>query len=155
MTYIDDFGMEVGFGLGEGRELKNRTDVSENYIHEIVTDIDYDAYGLPSANAGSGFGRGIAKIPANSVIDEVKLFITSAAATPATTINVGVSEKDGTAIDADGLAAAATTGVGLQLGEGALVKASVGAEDGYITITSEGTAAALAGLKGKLIVTFL
>lgn len=156
MSYVDDFGMTVSYGVGEGQELKNRTDVSTGAIHEIVTDIDYDRFGLPSANAGTAFGRGIAKIPAGSIIDDAVLYVTHAAATPATTLDVGIAKKDGTVISADGLIPDATTSTGAKYDASAtLMDSSIGADDGYIVMTSAGNAAALKGLKGKLVVKFI
>lgn len=156
MSYVDDFGMTVSYGVGEGQELKNRTDVSTGAIHEIVTDIDYDRFGLPTANAGTAFGRGIAKIPAGSIIDDAVLYIHTAAATPATTVNVGISKKDGSVISADGLITGAELSTGAKYSsEAALIDEAIGADDGYIVVTSAGNAEALKGLKGKLVVKFI
>lgn len=156
MSYVDDFGMTVSYGLGEGQELKNRTDVSTGAIHEIVTDIDYDRFGLPTVNAGTSFGRGIAKVPAGSIIDDAVLYIHTAAANPETTVNVGISKKDGSVISADGLIPNAATSTGAKYDANAtLMDESIGEDDGYIVVTSAGNAEALKGLKGKLVVKFI
>lgn len=156
MSYVDDFGMSITYGLGEGRELKNRTDVTEGVIHTIVTDIDYDRFGLPRANVEEGFGRGIAKVPANSIIDDVVLYVTEKANALGATVNVGLAKKDGTVIDEDGLLANSTLEVGAHYGEAeALIEKTIGAEDGYVTITSENGAEELKGLKGKLVIKFI
>lgn len=156
MAYVDDFGMTITYGLGEGQELKNRTDTTDGVVHTIVTDIDYDRFGLPSANAVEGFGRGIAKIPANSIIDDVVLYVTTAPATPGSTINVGISKKDGTVIDEDGLLAGTSLEAGAHYGESeALIELPIGADDGYITVTTAAGAEALKGLKAKLVIKFV
>lgn len=156
MSYINEFGSFVTFGIGEGVETANRSDSPyADPTHCIVVDIDYDKYGLPRANAGTGFGRGISKIPAGAIIEEVEFFVTKEGATKTATLNIGVSEKDGTVIDADGLAAGIATSAGVAFGEGALVNGQL-AEAGYITAAiATGTASDLAGLKGKIVVRFL
>lgn len=158
-AYIDDFGLARINGRGEGQELKNQSDVVTEYlapIHRVIVNIDYDNLGLPDGNilVGNGFGRGIAGVPANALVVSAKMYVTTAATDPTKTIDVGLEEKDGTAIDADGLIAAQALSVGVIAGAGALVGTKV-TDKGFVVATSNGTAADLKGLKGSIVIEYV
>lgn len=153
MTFIDAFGMKVNYGLGEAVDLNGCvSEVTFGAIHQISVVIDFDALGVPSV---SDLTIRSAKLPAGSVVLDAYLAVSSAAAQPGTTVNIGTVKLDGTAIDEDGLIAAEALSAGLKVGEGAVVDTTV-AEDSYIKITpSAVTAEALGGLKAKLIIEYI
>ena len=153
MTFNDAFGMKVTYGLGEAVDLNGCvSEVTFGAIHQISVVIDFDALGVPSV---SDLTIRNAKIPAGSVVLDAYLSVSNAAAQTATTVDIGTVKLNGTAIDADGLVAAAALSAGLKVGEGAVVKTAV-AEDSYIKITpSAATAEALGGLKAKLIIEYI
>lgn len=153
MTFNDAFGMKVTYGLGEAVDLNGCvSEVTFGAIHQISVVIDFDALGVPSIE---DLTIRNAKLPAGSVVLDAYLSVSNAAAQPATTVDIGTVKLNGTAIDADGLVAAAALSAGLKVGEGAVVKTAV-AEDSYIKITpSAATAEALGGLKAKLIIEYI
>lgn len=153
MTFNDAFGMKVTYGLGEAVDLNGCvSEVTFGAIHQISVDIDFDAMGVPSIE---DLTIRSAKLPAGSVVLDAYLSVSNAAAQTATTVDIGTVKLNGTAIDADGLVAAAALSAGLKVGEGAVVKTAV-AEDSYIKITpSAATAEALGGLKAKLIIEYI
>lgn len=156
MAYTDSFGMHVTYGLGEGKDLNGAvSEVTFGAIHQLSVDLDFDALGVPSV---SDLTIRSAKIPTGSAILAAYLVVTKAAATAATTVDIGTVELDGTAIDADGLIDGATLAAGVKVGgdaSEALIDTIV-AKDSYIKIApSATTAAALGGLKAKLIVEYI
>jgi hypothetical protein len=82
-------------------------------------------------------------IPAKASIIDATLFVDDTW-TGATAFNVGLSKKDGTVVDADGLIAAADgkNEGDVNVGEGALVGGSVGADPVQLTVAVTGTATA-------------
>ena len=153
MTFNDAFGMKVTYGLGEAVDLNGCvSEVTFGAIHQISVEIDFDAMGVPSIE---DLTIRSAKLPAGSVVLDAYLSVSNAAAQSSTTVSIGTVKLDGTAIDADGLVAAAALSAGLKVGEGAVVKTAV-AEDSYIKIApSAATAEALGGLKAKLIIEYI
>lgn len=83
----------------------------------------------------------ILSIPAGSVIEQVDVFVESTLS-GGTDFDLGLSEPDGTVIDADGLVAAATATTGYVSGSGALVGTATSAE-GQLTLGGSRTAGAL------------
>jgi len=76
-------------------------------------------------------------LPANSVIVSAKVRIITAFNGTTPTLNVGLEQSDGTDIDVDGLAAAATASVvGVVVGAGALVGKSIGAAAGELIVAN-------------------
>ncbi len=118
-------------------------------------DVDSDAGG--NFDSFSGFQ---AFIPASSLVIRATFFALTDWADSAGTmdIDVGVYQKDGTAIDADGLIVAMLEGdldVGeLVEGAGAIVGTTVGLLDAYIAITETGSATLSAGT-GRLVVEYI
>lgn len=154
MAYKDAFGMDVTYGVGEAVDKNGVVDVTHfGAIKQVELVWDYDKDGIPSK---SDLTIRSSKIPAGSAILDAKLVVLSAAATAATTVDVGTCELDGDAIDADGL----LDGVALSAGvKGVTAEALIGtvtSVDNYIYLTpSANTAAALGGLKAVLIVNYV
>lgn len=94
--------------------------------------------------ANKGVAANDAFIPAGAYITKAHLVVTTAAA-GGTSINFGLANAAGTAIDADGIdAAVATAALAANKGvacDGALVggTATVGAADAYVTTANTGT----------------
>lgn len=156
MAYTDAFGMKVTYGAGESKDLNGCvSEVTFGAIHQISVALDFDNLGVPSV---TDLTIRSAKIPAGSAILSAYLVVTKAAATAATTVDIGTVELNGTAIDADGLIDGATLAAGVKAGgdaSEALIDTIV-AKDSYIKIApSATTAAALGGLQGKLIVEYV
>lgn len=154
MSYTDAFGMKVTYGRGEAKDLNGAvTEETLGAVHQISVDIDFDALGVPSV---SDLTIRSAKIPAGAAILSARLVVAKAAATTATTVDVGTVKLNGTAIDEDGLIDGADLTAAVKTGAGALIGTINGTDDAYIKIApSATTAAALGGLKGKLIVEYV
>jgi len=156
MSYKDAFGMDVTYGVGEAKDTHGVVDVTHfGAIKQVEMLIDFDKDGVPAA---TGWTIRSSKIPAGSAILRADLVVLAAAATPATTVDVGTCELDGTAIDADGLLDGVALSAGVKVG-GTNSEALIGtvvAEDSYITVApSAQTDAALGGLKAVLIVEYV
>lgn len=107
--------------------------------YEVVYEIDFsDGTKQPTTSADD---NQIVTLPAYSVIKSVDVKVLSTVS-GGTNFNLGLSQPNGTVIDADGLVAAATaTAVGSYVaGAGALVGASIGANPGQLTLASTRTA---------------
>jgi hypothetical protein len=161
-AYISSFGVPRYVGAGEGEELKNRSDIVTEYlfpVKRVITEIDYDKLGLPDGNTlvtgNNGFARGIAAIPAGALVVSATLYVTGAGADGTATVDVGLEEKDGTPIDADGLVDGATIAAGTKTGAGALVGTVLDDEGYVVAAIATGTAANFAGLKGWLVVEYV
>lgn len=151
--YKDSFGLDVTYGLGEGKDLNGAvSEIALGAIHQLSVSLVGED--MPSA---SNLTIRSAKIPAGSAILSAYLVVSSAAATAATTVDVGTVELDGTAIDEDGLLDGAELSAGVKAGgdqSEALIDTIV-AKDSYIKIAPSATGAALVGLKAKLIVEYI
>lgn len=152
MSYKDSYGLVVSTGRDEGFDKNGAVSVTHfGGVYQLEIALDFDANGVPSTE---DLSLRNAKIPAGAAILGADVVVHKAAATPATTVNVGTASLDGSAIDADGLVAAGALSAGVVVGEGALIN-TITTEDSYISVTpSAATAAALGGLKGKIIVTY-
>jgi len=129
-------------------------------------EIDVDAKRLPAGavnyttdrgNTGTatGFYTGDVSIPAYANIVSAELVV-GETFLGGTTLDVGLFELDGSAIDADGLIAAAAV-ADLTIGErivgaGAVIGETVGSEQAYIGLTATGTFTAG---KGRLIIKYI
>lgn len=154
VSYAGDFGIERVIGVGEGKELYSRSYATvHNFgaFNQMVVDITIpeEVSELPKENAGTSFGRGIAGIPANSVIVKADLIVRSMSET-APTVEIGLFKENGTAI---GLLASAKIVEGHTKLAGALVGKNIGADKGFIKFTSSDVNADLK-LEAKLIVTY-
>lgn len=112
-------------------------DANGKKVVEYWVDLS-DASKTPSASESD---TQIHTIPALAVIKECETTVQSTVS-GGTDFSVGLSQPDGTVIDADGLmAAVADTAVGAhELGAGALIGASVGANSAQVTVTGTRTA---------------
>ena len=129
---------------------------------QMVIDINYDnlpAETTDTNNDGTNDGWSGADpyIPAGSYITSATLIVETAFA-GGTSYNFGLSEIDGTVIDADGLdAAVATAALGANdvvAMDGALVggAATIGAANGYLKVAATGTFTAG---KAKLVIEYI
>lgn len=108
---------------------------------EEVLEITFSYDDLPT----TGDDQAIYRIPANARIKEATLRVITAFA-GGTSYNIGLSESDGTVIDADGIDAAVATAALDAVGEtvacdGALVAntAGIGTAAGQVTVAATGT----------------
>lgn len=163
--YLGDFETKEGIklerftGVAEASN-KNETSAILRFgaVHQIVCPVKViDGALTPVANMTTGFGRGAAKVPAGSAIFDAYVVVKGTAATGAT-LDVGLAEKDGTAIDADGLvdgAAADAKGISADSVAGALIN-TVLAEDGYVVVdAATGTDADFANADITVIVEYI
>lgn len=180
-TWVNADGVRVPFGQYHTNPRNhgvNRARGLNAFGSIKQIEIDYDLTHVPAGgtfyptdlnNNGTpnGFTEHDACIPARAAILRAYL-VASESAAGGTNINVGVYEKDGTAIDADGIFAAVITAdmaVGeVTAGNGALVlhsqtlganrtgAASVGADDAFVSLSATGTFTAG---KGRIIVEYL
>jgi len=118
----------------------------------------FDATSLPAV----GLSNLEMVIPANSTIISARLRVITAFVSSSTTtdLDVGLSQKNGTAIDVDGLMTAVNltqTVIGLAgsitSGTGALIGKTIGAVDGELLVTPN--VADLVSGRGELIVQFM
>ena len=136
--YKDDFGIERVIGKGEGVEKLNRSDEIKEfgYTQAIVVPFNLeDGVELPKVNLGTVFGRGICKLPKGSVPTKAGVVIKEISGGTAS-FGVGLYKKDGTAVNAVGLVAAAAKTAGAVAGDGALLN-TVLADDSYISVSSD------------------
>lgn len=154
-SYVDVFGVERIIGLGEGVDKLNATSAEgmAGSLHEIVCPLSLTGpdFNKDADNDGTldSFGRGVANVPAGATIDSVDVKIEDA--TSLSGLNIGLYEKDGTVIDADGLYKTADGVVaGLHAGTGALIGA-LAEKTGYIKAEITGATA----LKGEVIVRYV
>lgn len=155
--YLGDFGVERFTGVAEaGNKNEASAILRFGAVHQIVCPVKVvDGVLTPVANLTAGFGRGAAKVPAGSALFDAYVVVKGAAKSGAT-LDVGLAEKDGTAIDADGLVDGATVDVkGISTGAGALIDAVI-AEDGYVVVdAATGTDADFADADITIIVEYV
>lgn len=155
-VWVNNDGLEVGFGTIDTENPQSASLRTVGKLNQIETELVYD--NLPAAGA---VGGKVFRIPANSTITRAWVVVeegfTSAGAT---TLDIGLQEKDGTVIDADGIdAAIALTAIDtvgeVVVHDGALVGGvvTIGDADGYVYVTV-GTGPYTAG-KGVLTVEYL
>ena len=154
-SYVDVFGVERVYGLGEGVDKFNATSAEgmSGSLHEIVCPLSLTGpdFNRDANNDGTkdSFGRGVAHVPAGAAIASVDVKINSMTGLSALTI--GLYEKDGTVIDADGLYVTADgVTVGVHEGSGALI-GTVLDKRGFIKAAIEGATA----LEGEIVVRYI
>jgi hypothetical protein len=155
-SYVSSFGVERVYGLGEGVDKFNATSAEgmAGSLHEIVCPLSLTGpdFNRDANNDGTNdsFGRGVANVPEGATIDTVDVKIEEVAGLSALTI--GLYEKDGTVIDADGLYKTADgLTVGVHAGTGDLI-GTLMAKTGYIKATGN---TAATNLKGFIIVRYI
>ncbi len=131
-------------------------------VRELVADLAYNQLPTFDEDASGGetpdsFGSMQAFIPAGALIKSATI-VSSGAWTGAGTLDVGLYTKAGAAIDADGIDALVDVDVALAdansviVCDGALVGATVGADDAYLVVAATG--AVTAGT-AKLVIEFI
>lgn len=140
-----------------GNERVIELDVEYGQIGSaLATFVDQDAN---NDGTNDSFSSAHAYIPANAVITDVKFYVKTAFTSGgAATLDVGVYQKGGTAIDADGFIAAQavaglTAGACITGGGALATNDNIGANNAYIGMTY-GTAAFTAG-SGRLVVRYV
>lgn len=152
-----DFPVARNVVNDSGVEKTIELDVEYNQIGSALsTFVDQDAN---ADGTNDSFSSLHAYIPADAVITDVKFYVKTAFTSGgAATLNVGLYQKAGTAIDADGLVAAQavaglTAGVCIVGGGALATNDNVGSDNAYIGMTY-GTAAFTAG-SGRLVVRYV
>lgn len=131
-------------------------------FRQMVVDLNYDnlpaeTTDLDNDGTNDGWNDADPNIPAGSYITRAFLIVETAFA-GGTSYNIGLSQKDGTVIDADGIdAAVAVADLGANevvVANGALVggTASTGANGGYVKVAATGTFTAG---KAKLVIEYI
>lgn len=125
-------------------------------IKELVVDFDFATAITAAANAHESF------IPAGSYILSATLIVTTAATSGGTaTLTIGLSQKDGTVIDADGIdatiALADLAAAKVVKCDGALSGgvASIGAANGYVYTTPTTAGNAFTAGRGRLVIEYI
>ena len=159
MVWINDDGLRVRFGneLAEPSRIGAPADNVAG-TRQLIADIRFDE--MPAAGAGAAFiqGEPAVAIPAGALLRKATLITIDAFTSGgASTLDIGLADADGVAIDADGVAAAVAKtsidGVGEEaVGAGALIGTKM-AQNAYLTLTV-GTATFTAG-RAKLIVEYM
>lgn len=129
-------GSDAGNVDAKGLEYASTGKKDTYEVQYLIDFSDTDKQPTTSTNDNQ-----IVTLPAYAVVKTVDI-TTLETVSGGTNYSLGLSQPDGTVIDADGLAAAVTaTAVGSYTsGAGALVGASIGANDGQVTLTSTRTA---------------
>lgn len=125
-------------------------------IKSIAVDFDFATAITAAADAHEAF------IPAGSYIVNAYLIVTTAATSAGTaTLTIGLAQKDGTVIDADGIdatiALAALGADKVVRCDGALAggTASVGAANAYVYTTPTTSGDAFTAGRGKLVIQYI
>lgn len=125
-------------------------------IKEMVVDFDFATAITAAADGHESF------IPAGSYILSATLIVTTAATSAGTaTLTIGLAQKDGTVIDADGIdatiALAALGATKVVKCDGALAAgtASIGSANGYVYTTPTTAGDAFTAGRGKLVIEYI
>jgi hypothetical protein len=172
-THVNADGLEVRYGAFHkdpaNRDNRSAAPVVAGVEKQLVMNVVLDRIGsvdgvsfpadLDNDGTNDGFTNADPYIPAGAVIRSAELYMSEAATSAGSaTIVVGTYEKDGTAIDADGLIASTgkaslTATAGIE-GAGALIgEVGSATKNSYIGF-AVGTAVFTAG-EGKLVVTYV
>jgi hypothetical protein len=125
-------------------------------VKNIVLDFDFATAITAAADGHEAF------VPAGSYIVGAYLIVTTAATSSGTaTLTIGLAQKDGTVIDADGIdatiALAALGAAKVVRCDGALAAgtASIGAANGYVYTTPTTAGDAFTAGRGKLVIEYI
>lgn len=159
MVWLNNDGLRVRFGneLAKASRIGSPVDNVAG-THQIIADLRYDE--MPAAGAGAAFiqGEPAVAIPAGALLRKATIITTTPFTSGgATTLDVGLADGAGVAIDADGVFAAlaktSMDAVGEEAtGAGALMATKLAANS-YLTLTV-GTASFTAG-RAKLIIEYM
>ena len=143
-------GRQTHFGPRESNGKYGTKSAGDSQVCSLEYDFSYDD--LPADEDGNLMVQGI---PAGSVIVDSTLRVGTAWA-GGTSIDIGLAQRDGTVIDADGLDAAiltaALTADAVIVGDGALVGATIGGNDAVVEVSATGSYTAGTA---KLVVRYL
>jgi len=147
-------GLEVRFTNPEAGQTG--AGVIGGAVKDLIVDFDFATAITAAADAHEAF------IPAGSYILSATLIVTTAATSGGTaTLTIGLAQKDGTVIDADGIDAtialadlAATKVVKC---DGALANGtnSIGSANGYVYTTPTTSANAFTAGRGRLVIRYI
>lgn len=170
--WANDDGLNVKFGLAINEKAHAGVVNKGGGVWELHMVFDFNDAQVSAANAGAGFDKssdGVILdqfsgfqgfIPANSLVTRSTLFALTDWADSSGTMDfdIGTYQRDGTAIDADGLHSAileAELDAGdLHVGDGNQIGADVGANDAYIGVVDT-AAATLSSGTARLVVEFI
>lgn len=130
-------GRQKFYGPAERNQKWGAKAAKHGSITEVEYEFTYDD--LPAADDGNEMNI---VIPADSLLLDAYLKVGTAWA-GGTSIDIGLVQTDGTAIDADGIdasvATASLTADAIIAGDGALIGASIGSDDAVVEIAATGT----------------
>ena len=141
-VWVNADGLEVGFGP----QVRDNLDAGSNHVKGKVKQIQMAVSYEDLPKVGEAHSTKDFFIPAGAQIVSAHY---TAEVDFDNAVEFGLSEKDGTEIDQDGLIATGTT---TAAGAGALIGTKI-SENGYLTVT-ETTTAPTAG-KGTLVVEYI
>lgn len=154
VDWTNSDGLEIRFTGPEANP--SGAEVVGGATKELVVDFSFGTAITAAAWAHESF------IPAGSYIKKATLIVTEAATSGGTaTLTIGLAEKDGTVIDADGIdatiALAALDANKVVLCDGALAggTASVGADNAYVYTTPTTSSNAFTAGKGRLVIEYI
>ena len=119
---------------------------------ELIVDFDFATAITAAADGHEAF------IPAGAYIKSATLIVTSAMTGTSGTLTIGLAQKDGTVIDADGIDAAVAQATLISSAvvkcDGALAggTAAIGANNGYVYTSLGGT---VTGGRGRLVIEYI
>ena len=150
VDWTNSDGLEIRFTGPEANQ--SGAEVVGGATKELVVDFDFATAITAAAWAHESY------IPAGSYIKSAVLIVTSAMTGTSGTLTIGLAQKDGTAIDADGIDVAIAQ-ADLEASEvvicnGALAGGtlSIGANNGYVYTTLGGT---VTGGRGRLVIEYI
>jgi hypothetical protein len=150
VDWTNSDGLEIRFTGPEANQ--SGAEVIGGASKEVIVDFDFATAITAAAWAHESY------IPAGSYIRAATLIVTSAMTGTSGTLTIGLAQKDGTVIDADGIdatiAQADLEANEVVLCNGALAGGtlSIGAANGYIYTTLGGT---VTGGRGRLVVEYI
>jgi len=150
VDWTNSDGLEIRFTGPEANQ--SGAEVIGGASKEVIVDFDFATAITAAAWAHESY------IPAGSYIRAATLIVTSAMTGTSGTLTIGLAQKDGTVIDADGIdatiAQADLEANEVVLCNGALAGGtlSIGAANGYIYTTLGGT---VTGGRGRLVIEYI
>lgn len=150
VDWTNSDGLEVRFTGPEANQ--SGAESVGGATKELVVDFNFAEAITAAAWAHESF------IPANAYIKSATLIVTSAMTGSSGTLTIGLAQKDGTVIDADGIDAAVAQATLIASAvvkcDGALAggTAAIGAADGYVYTSLGGT---VSGGRGRLVIEYI
>lgn len=147
-------GLEIRF-VGPEAGATGASLSTSGAVKNLVVDFDFGTAITAAADAHEAF------IPAGSYITNAFLIVTTAATGTSSTLTIGLAQKDGTVIDADGIdatiAVADLAAAKVVRCDGALSGgvASVGSANAYVYTTPTTGGNAFTAGRGKLVIQYI